>query len=92
VPYNLFKLFLGHKISAYNYICENGKRKWEKKKRKGFSASWAGGGVFLAQPSARAAALASSPLGPPAGETVWGRRRGAGPHAKERGKADGVKR
>jgi hypothetical protein len=29
-----------------------GKRKWEKKKRKGFSASWAGG--VLAQPSASA--------------------------------------
>jgi hypothetical protein len=39
VPYNFFKLFLVHKISAYKYIYENG----EKKKRKGFSASRAGG-------------------------------------------------
>jgi hypothetical protein len=42
-PYNLFKLFLVHKISVYKYIYENGKRKWKKKKEKGFSASWAGG-------------------------------------------------
>jgi hypothetical protein len=42
VPYNLFKLFLVHKISAYIY--ENGKKKWEKEKEKEFSASWAGGG------------------------------------------------
>jgi hypothetical protein len=33
---------LVHKISAYKYIYENRKRK----KKKGFSASWAGGGVF----------------------------------------------
>jgi hypothetical protein len=57
VPYNLFKLFLVHKISAYIYIYiyiyiyENGKRK----KKKEFSASWAGGGGgILAQPSVRA--------------------------------------
>jgi hypothetical protein len=43
VPYDLFKLFLVHKISAYKYIYENGKKKWEKKKEKGFLASWAGG-------------------------------------------------
>jgi hypothetical protein len=43
VPYDLFKLFLVHEISAYNYIYENGKKKWEKKKEKGFLASWAGG-------------------------------------------------
>jgi hypothetical protein len=36
VPYNLFKLFLVHKISSYKYIYENGKKKWEKKKRKVF--------------------------------------------------------
>jgi hypothetical protein len=50
VPYNLFKLFLVHKISAYKYIYiyiyiyENGKKKWEKKKEKGIHARWAGGG------------------------------------------------
>jgi hypothetical protein len=35
VPYNLFKLFFVHKISAYKYIYENGKKKWEKEKEKG---------------------------------------------------------
>jgi hypothetical protein len=36
VPYNLFKLLLVHKISAYKYIYENGKKKWEKKKERDF--------------------------------------------------------
>jgi hypothetical protein len=44
VPYNLFRLFLVHKISAHKYIYENGEKKWEKKKKKEFPASWAGGG------------------------------------------------
>jgi hypothetical protein len=43
VPYNLFGLFLVHKISAYKYIYENGEKKWEKKKKKEIPASWAGG-------------------------------------------------
>jgi hypothetical protein len=42
VPYNLFGLFLVHKISAYKYIYENGEKKWEKKKKE-FPASWTGG-------------------------------------------------
>jgi hypothetical protein len=52
-----------------------GKGNGKRKKKKGFSASWAGG-EFLAQPSAsaRAAAWAGGPLGLPAGETTWGRR------------------
>jgi hypothetical protein len=32
-----------HKISAYKYIWENGKKKWEKKKKKDFLSLWAGG-------------------------------------------------
>jgi hypothetical protein len=43
VPYNLFKLFLVHKISAYKYTYENGKKKRENKKEKGFLANWARG-------------------------------------------------
>jgi hypothetical protein len=39
VPYNLFGLFLVHKISAYKYIYENGEKKWEKKKKKEILAS-----------------------------------------------------
>jgi hypothetical protein len=31
---NLFKLFLVHKISAYKYIWENGKKKLEKKRKR----------------------------------------------------------
>jgi hypothetical protein len=56
VPYNLFKLFLVHKISAYNYICGNGKKKWEKKKEKGFPARWAGGCFRPSRARARARA------------------------------------
>jgi hypothetical protein len=54
VPYNLFKLFLVHKISAYKYIYiyENGKNKWEKKKKREFLL--AGPGVILAHPDASA--------------------------------------
>jgi hypothetical protein len=43
VPYNLFKLFLVHKILAYHFICENGKKKGEKKKEKDFLPCWVGG-------------------------------------------------
>jgi hypothetical protein len=43
VPYNLFKLFLVHKISVNEYIYENRKKKWKKEKEKGFLASWVGG-------------------------------------------------
>jgi hypothetical protein len=50
VPYNLFGLFLVHKISAYKYIYENG----EKKKKKEFPASWAGGDFGPARRGARA--------------------------------------
>jgi hypothetical protein len=43
VPYNLFKLFLVHKISAYKFICENGKKKWEKEKENEFQVNRVGG-------------------------------------------------
>ncbi len=45
-PNNLFRQFLVHKILASKYICENGKNKRDKKKRKGFPASWAGVGFW----------------------------------------------
>jgi hypothetical protein len=61
VPYNLFKLFLVHKISVYKYIYENGKKKWKKEKEKEFSASWAGGDFGPASASARAGARAGGP-------------------------------
>jgi hypothetical protein len=61
VPYNLFRLFLVHKISAYKYtyIYENGEKKWEKKKKKEFPASWAGGDFGPPGASARAGVLAA---------------------------------
>jgi hypothetical protein len=69
VPYNLFGLFLVHKISAYKYIYENGEKKWEKKKKKEFPASRAGGNFGPARRGARAREGA----GPVAAQ---GRRRG----------------
>jgi hypothetical protein len=59
VPYNLFRLFLVHKILASKYIYENGKKKREKKKKKGFPASWAGGDFGPPGASARGGVLAA---------------------------------
>jgi hypothetical protein len=83
VPCNLFRLFLVHKILASKYICENGKKKREKKKETGFPASWAGG-ISAQQARARAGGCAFGPVGPAARGDDRGRRRGAGPHARER--------
>jgi hypothetical protein len=66
VPYSLFRLFLVHKISAYNCIYENGKKKWEKKKEKGIPACWAGREI-LAHPGA---STVGGPAGPSARETA----------------------
>jgi hypothetical protein len=81
VPYTLFRLFLVHKISAYKYIYKNGGEKWEKKKKKEFPASWAGGDFG---PPGRECARACGPAGPAVRGDGGGRRRGAGPHARER--------
>jgi hypothetical protein len=70
VPYNLFGLFLVHKVSAYKYIYENGEKKWEKKKE--FPASRAGRGDFG---PARRGARARESAGPDAAQGR-GRRRG----------------
>jgi hypothetical protein len=87
VPYNLFRLFLVHKILASKYICENRKKKREKKKRRDFPASWAGGG-FRSSWRKRARARFR-----PTWPSRAGRRRGTalrrGP-ARQRGGADGV--
>jgi hypothetical protein len=60
--YNLFRLFLVHKISIYIHIYKNRKRKRKKKKEKGFpQLAGRGGGI---RPSrARAAAQAGGLLG-----------------------------
>jgi hypothetical protein len=74
-----------HKILASQYICENGKNKREKKKKKGFSASWAGGGDFGPPgASARAGALAAQ-LAQLRGATAGNDAVARGPHARERG-------
>jgi hypothetical protein len=51
-----------------------GKGNGKRKKKKGFSASWAGGSFWPSRARARAAAWAGGPLGPPVGETAWGWR------------------
>jgi hypothetical protein len=87
VPYNLFKLFLVHKISVneYIYIYENRKKKWKKEKEKGFSASWAGGRFWPSRARACARARAGGPLGPPVGERCGDGVVGVGPRARGRG-------
>jgi hypothetical protein len=87
VPYNLFRLFLVHKILASKYICEIGKKKREKKKK--FPASRAGGEISAHQARARARARLR-----PSWPSCAGRRRGTapwrGPACQREGGADGV--
>jgi hypothetical protein len=71
-----------YKISAYKYIYENGKNKWEKEKEKEFSASWVGG--ISAQPSAGARAGGRRPSRPTRSRDGAADAVGAGPRAKER--------
>ena len=73
-----------HKISAYKYIYENGKKKWEKKKEKGFLASWAGGDFGPAGRERARSRAGRRPTRPTSGGDGGERRRGAGPHARER--------
>jgi hypothetical protein len=55
VPSNLFRLFLVHRISIYEYIYiyiyENREKKWKKEKEKEFSTSWAGGDFRPSRPT-----------------------------------------
>jgi hypothetical protein len=82
VPYNLFKLFLGHKISAYKFIYENGKKKWEKEKENEFQVNRTRG--ILARSGAGARRRGQMGLDGPRGagddaaDVV-----GAGPRARE---------
>jgi hypothetical protein len=89
VPYNLFKLFLVHKISAYKYTYENGK-KWEKEKEKEFQVNRAGGNFGPVGRAARGVAakwaqMAHEERGT-ARQTPWARV-----HAPEREGGDGVR-
>ena len=88
-PNNLFKLFLVHKISAYKYIWENGKKKWEKKKKKDFLSLWAGGGGDFRPTWARALARArlAAQLAQLCGETAGD---GAEARAHQPGREEGA--
>jgi hypothetical protein len=89
VPYNLFKLFLVHKISAYKYIYENRKKKWEKEKENEFQANWAGGD-FGPVGRGRAASRPNGPRRPTRSGDGAADAVGAGPRARE-GRGDGVR-
>jgi hypothetical protein len=70
VPYNLFKLFLVHKISAYKYICENGKKKWEKEKERVFLLARPRGDFGPLGCERARTSTVGGPAGPSARETV----------------------
>jgi hypothetical protein len=78
-PNNLFRQFLVHKILASKYICENGKKKREKKRRKDFPANWARGDFGPEGASARGRARFR-----PTWPSRAGRRRGNGAVARAR--------
>jgi hypothetical protein len=75
---------LVHKISAYNSIYENEKKKWEKKKKRVFLLVGPGGGGFWPT-RARACARGRGrrPSRPISDGNSGGRRRGAGPYVSE---------
>jgi hypothetical protein len=84
MPYNLLKLFLVHKISAYKYIYENGKRKWEKEKEKEFQANRVGGISAWSGAGARRRSQLG-PDGPRGAGDGAADAVGTGPRARERG-------
>jgi hypothetical protein len=75
VPYNLFKLFLVHKISIYKYIYEIRKKKWKKEKEREFSANWAEGEDF----GPASAGAGRRPSRPTEKQSDAGGHRGCGP-------------
>jgi hypothetical protein len=79
VPYDLFKLFLVYKISTYKYIYENGKKKWEKKKKRKFLLVGPGGGVFGPAERECARGRGIRPSRPTKERRGAGRRHGRGP-------------
>jgi hypothetical protein len=81
VPYNLFRLFLVHKISIYIHIYKKMEKKRTKEKDKEFSVSWArGGGGEFGPAGAHARGRAGRrPTWPASRGTTRGRRRGRGP-------------
>jgi hypothetical protein len=86
VPYNLFKLFLVHKISAYKYTYENEKNKWEKEKKRN-SRLTGPGGNFGPVGRGRAASRPNGPTQPTRSGGRRGRCRGRG-STRQRGKGE----
>jgi hypothetical protein len=89
VPYNLSRLFLVHKISAYKYIyMKMGKRNGKRKRKRNFQLAGPGG-ISAHQARARARACLR-----PSWPSCAGRRRGTapwrGPARQREGGADGV--
>jgi hypothetical protein len=62
--------YFGHKISAYNYIYENRKKKWEKKKRREFLLAGPGGDFGPHGRERARAGTAGGPASPSARETA----------------------
>jgi hypothetical protein len=80
VPYNLFRLFLVHKISIYAFIYENSKRKRRKGKRSQIAGPGGGGDFGPAERERGAAAEWAQ-----AAHEERGRRGRTPAHAPERG-------
>jgi hypothetical protein len=83
VPYNLFKLFLVHKISAYKYIYMKMGKRNGKRKRKGFSCLLGRGGDFGPPGRERARGRGRRLTRPISGGDGGEWHRGAGPHVSE---------
>jgi hypothetical protein len=77
---NYFWCIKYHHINIYIY--ENGKKKWEKKKKKGFPACWAGGN-FNPPGRERARGRGRRPTWPISGGDGGERHHGVGPHVSE---------
>jgi hypothetical protein len=71
-----------HKISAYKYICENGEKKWEKKKEKEFQVNRAGGDFGLVG-RGRVASRPNGPIRPTRSGDGAADAVGTGPRARE---------
>jgi hypothetical protein len=83
VPYNLFRLFLVHKISIYGFLYENRKRKRGKEKGKRILDSWARGDFGPAE-RGRTAPRQNGPRQPMRRGDGAADAVGAGPRARER--------
>jgi hypothetical protein len=86
VLYNLFRLFLVHKISIYAFIYENRKKNGKKKRKRISLLTKPGGNFGPARARARAATRAGGPTRPASGSGAADGAVGAGPRASEGGR------